>query len=117
MFLYSCFFSYLNPKFASDKKHLFWIVCMYLHLFTFIKRFGYLLLRKVPRSHASIFEPVNTAPSENTPISGLANNFYFYYEKLLLSSAPYCRIAYDHSRADWHRPCDHFRHVPWEDIF
>ena len=90
---------------------------MYLHLFTFIKRFGYLLLRKVPRSHASICEPVNTAPSENTPIFGLANNFYFYYEKLLLSSAPYHRIAYDHSRADWHRPCDHFRHVPWKDIF
>ena len=31
--------------------------------------------------------------------------------------APFHRIAYDKSRADWHGLCDHLRDVPWEDIF
>ena len=31
--------------------------------------------------------------------------------------APFHRIAYDYSRADWDGLCDHFRDVPWEDIF
>ena len=31
--------------------------------------------------------------------------------------APFHRIAYDYSRADWDGLCDHFRVVPWEDIF
>ena len=26
-------------------------------------------------------------------------------------------MAYDYSRADWDRLCDHLRGVPWEDIF
>ena len=26
-------------------------------------------------------------------------------------------IAYDYSHADWDGLCDHFRDVPWEDIF
>ena len=31
--------------------------------------------------------------------------------------APFYRIAYDHSRADWEGFHDHLRDVPWEDIF
>ena len=31
--------------------------------------------------------------------------------------APYHRIAYDYSRADWDGLRDHLRNVPWEDIF
>ena len=31
--------------------------------------------------------------------------------------APFHRIAYDYSRADWDGLRDHFRDVPWEDIF
>ena len=31
--------------------------------------------------------------------------------------APFHRIAYDYSRADWDYLRDHFRDVPWEDIF
>ena len=31
--------------------------------------------------------------------------------------APFHRIAYDYSRADWNGLCDHLRDVPWEDIF
>ena len=30
--------------------------------------------------------------------------------------APFHRIAYDYSRADWDSLCDHLRDVPWEDI-
>ena len=31
--------------------------------------------------------------------------------------APFHRIAYNYSRADWDGLCDHLRDVPWEDIF
>ena len=31
--------------------------------------------------------------------------------------APFHRISYDHSRADWDGLRDHLRDVPWEDIF
>ena len=31
--------------------------------------------------------------------------------------APFHRIAYDYSHADWDGLCDHLRDVPWEDIF
>ena len=31
--------------------------------------------------------------------------------------APFHRLAYDYSRADWDGLCDHLRDVPWEDIF
>ena len=31
--------------------------------------------------------------------------------------APFHRIAYDYSRADWDGLCDHLRNVLWEDIF
>ena len=31
--------------------------------------------------------------------------------------APFHRIAYDSSCADWDGICDHLRDVPWEDIF
>ena len=31
--------------------------------------------------------------------------------------APFHRIAYDYSRADWDSLHDHLRDVPWEDIF
>ena len=31
--------------------------------------------------------------------------------------APFYRIAYDYSRADWDGLRDHLRDVPWEDIF
>ena len=31
--------------------------------------------------------------------------------------APFHRIAYDYSRADWGSLCDHLRDVLWEDIF
>ena len=31
--------------------------------------------------------------------------------------APFHGIAYDCSCADWDGLCDHFRDVPWEDIF
>ena len=34
-----------------------------------------------------------------------------------LQDAPFHRIAYDYSRADWDDLCDHLRDVPWEDIF
>ena len=31
--------------------------------------------------------------------------------------APFCRIAYDYSCADWDGLRDHLRDVPWEDVF
>ena len=31
--------------------------------------------------------------------------------------APFHRIAYDYSLADWDGLCDHLRDVPWENIF
>ena len=31
--------------------------------------------------------------------------------------APFHRIAYDYSHADWDGLCDHLRDLPWEDIF
>ena len=31
--------------------------------------------------------------------------------------APFHRMAYDYSRADWDGLRDHLRHVPWEDVF
>ena len=31
--------------------------------------------------------------------------------------APFHRIAYDYSRADWDGLCDHLRDLPWEDVF
>ena len=31
--------------------------------------------------------------------------------------APFHRIAYDYSSADWDSLHDHLRHIPWEDIF
>ena len=31
--------------------------------------------------------------------------------------APFHRIAYDYSRADWDGLCDHLRDVPWVDVF
>ena len=31
--------------------------------------------------------------------------------------APFHRVAYDYSRADWDGLLDHLRDVPWEDIF
>ena len=31
--------------------------------------------------------------------------------------APFHRIAYDYSLADWDSLCDHLRDVAWEDIF
>ena len=31
--------------------------------------------------------------------------------------APFHRIAYDHSQANWDDLCDHLRDVPYEDIF
>ena len=31
--------------------------------------------------------------------------------------APFHRIAYDYSCADWDGLCDHLRDVPWEDVF
>ena len=31
--------------------------------------------------------------------------------------APFHRIAYDYSHADWDGLCDHLRDVPWYDIF
>ena len=31
--------------------------------------------------------------------------------------APFHRITYDYSRADWDGLRDHLRHVPWEDVF
>ena len=35
----------------------------------------------------------------------------------LKQDAPFYRIAYDYSRADWDGFRDHLRDVPWEDIF
>ena len=35
----------------------------------------------------------------------------------LKQDAPFHRIAYDYSRADWDGFRDHLRDVPWEDIF
>ena len=35
----------------------------------------------------------------------------------LQQDAPFHCIAYDYSRADWDGLRDHFRDVPWEDIF
>ena len=31
--------------------------------------------------------------------------------------APFHRIVYDYSCADWNSLCDHLRDVPWKDIF
>ena len=31
--------------------------------------------------------------------------------------APFHRLAYGYSHADWDSLCDHLRDVPWEDIF
>ena len=38
-------------------------------------------------------------------------------QKETTQDAPFHRVAYDYSRADWDGLRDHLRDVPWEDIF
>ena len=42
---------------------------------------------------------------------------FFDFPSNYQRDAPFHRIAYDYSRADWDGLCDHLRDVPWEDIF
>ena len=55
------------------------------------------------------------------PPLGNSNNVVISVSNDFLSNsqgdAPFYRIAYDYSRADWGRLRDHLRDVPWEDIF
>ena len=41
----------------------------------------------------------------------------FDFPTNLQQDAPFHRIAYDYSRANWDGLCDHLRDVSWEDIF
>ena len=47
----------------------------------------------------------------------LLSQFFIDFPTNSQQDAPFHRIVYDNSRADWDGLCDHLRDVPWEDIF
>ena len=47
----------------------------------------------------------------------LLSQFPLTFHQNLQQDAPFHRIAYDYSHADWDGRGDHLRDVPWEDIF
>ena len=66
-------------------------------------------------SHASICSKMVFAPLGNSDhvVVSLSIDFPTNSQQ----DAPFHRIAYDYSRADWDGLRDHLRDVPWEDIF
>ena len=66
-------------------------------------------------SDASICSTMTFPPLRNSDNAVVSVSIDFpSYSQL---DAPFNRIAYDYSRADWDGLYDHLRDVPWEDIF
>ena len=65
-------------------------------------------------SNASICSTMAFAPLGN---SDVAVSVSIDFPTNSQQDAPFHRIAYDYSRADWDGLRDHLRDVPWEDIF
>ena len=51
------------------------------------------------------------------PLGNVAVSVFIQFPSNCQWDAPFRRVAYDYSRADWDGFCDHLRDVPWEDIF
>ena len=71
-------------------------------------------------SDASICSTVAFAPFGNSAPLGNSDVVVSVSIDFPINSqqdAPFHRIAYDYSRADWDGLRDHLRDVPWEDIF
>ena len=66
-------------------------------------------------SDASICSKMAFPPLENSDHVVVSVSIYFPTNSQ--QDAPFRRIAYDYSRADWDGLHDHLRDVPWEDIF
>ena len=66
-------------------------------------------------SDASVYSTVAFPPLENTDHVVVSVSIDFLSNSK--RDAPFDRIAYDYSRADWDGLRDHLRDVPWEDIF
>ena len=66
-------------------------------------------------SDASISSAVAFPPLENSDhvVVSVSTDFPSNSQR----DAPFHRIAYDYSRADWDGLHDHLRDVPWENIF
>ena len=47
----------------------------------------------------------------------LLSQFPLTFYQTQIRGVPFHCIAYDYFHADWDGLCDHFRYVPWEDIF
>ena len=66
-------------------------------------------------SDASICSAMTFPPLENSDHVVVSVSIDFPTNSQ--QDAPFHRIAYDYSRADWDGLRDHLRDVPWEDIF
>ena len=66
-------------------------------------------------SDASICSTMAFPPSRNSDhvVVSVSIDFPSYSQR----DAPFHRIAYGYSRADWDSRRDHLRDIPWEDIF
>ena len=65
-------------------------------------------------SDASICSTMAFPPLGNSDVVVSVSTDFPSYSR---QDAPFHRIAYDYSRADWEGLRDHLRDVPWEDIF
>ena len=84
---------------------------------------------RIPDCHSHSPDPLGLFPSSGTSISSamafpqLGSSDHVVVSvsiDFLINSkqdAPFHRIAYGYSRADWDGLRDHLRDVPWEDIF
>ena len=65
-------------------------------------------------SDASIYFTMAFRPLRN---SDRVVSVSIYFPSNSKRDAPFHRITYEYSRADWDGLCDHLRDFPWEDIF
>ena len=73
------------------------------------------LLDLILSSDASIYSTMASPPLGNSDHVVVSVSIDFPTNSQ--QDAPFHRIAYDYSRADWDGLHDHLRDVPWEDIF
>ena len=75
----------------------------------------FLILDLFLSSNPSICSTMAFPPSANS--DHVVVSVFIDFPSNSQRDAPFHRIAYDYSRADWDGLRDHLRDVPWEDIF